>query len=303
MNVHATRSATIAAILLATVTASAHAQIGGLLKKGKDAAAGKATESAAAQVPPTKVDVLPCAVTYDQLTALEKGLQAELDAAPSAKKEAEQRQKDIESEQKGYDKALADYNKKNEAWGSCRDKVMNDPVARQKAEAASAKSEAAAQKAAGAVDEQQMMAMAEKAQAAAQRVSNGTATAADRQTLADYQAYMAKVSQAGNAAIAGAQEEQALSAEQQARLAKCGEEPKSPTAPSQLGWSPERVLLETGAKAAGMDPATYLAVRDCAIKSANLRLKDGNPDASRMNPKLDEVQNTLNQMRSAKVPI
>ena len=299
----ATRAASLTTILLAAAVATGQAQIGGLLKKGTNAAAGKATDAAVAQVPPQKVDVLPCAVTYEQLAALEKGLQAELDAAPSAKKEAEQRQKAAESEQKAYDKSLDDYNKKNEAWGSCRDKVINDPVARQKAEAAGARTEAASQQAAGAVDEQQMMAMAEKAQAAAQRVSNGTATAADRQTLADYQAYMAKVSQAGNAALAGAQEQQALSAEQQAKLAKCGEEPKRPTAPSSLGWSPERLLLETGAKAAGMDPVTYLAVRDCAIKSANLRLNDKNPDAARMNSKLQEVQNTLGAMRSAKVPI
>jgi hypothetical protein len=301
----ASRAVSLTAILLTATVATGQAQIGGLLKKGTNAAAGKATEAAVAQVPPQKVDVLPCAVTYDQLDALQKGLQAELDAAPAAKKEAEDRQKAAESEQKAYDKAMDDYNKKYEAYNSCRDKVENDPAARKKAEAASAKAEKESQKA-GQLDEEALQAQALKAQAAAEKVANGTATAADRQVLADFQATMAGVSQTGNQAIAAQQEVAVLSKEQQARLAKCGEEPKRPASPSGLGWSPERVLLETGAKAAGMDPQTYLAVRDCAIKSANLRLTNKNyseADANRMNGKLDAIQKTISSMRSAKVPI
>ena len=74
MSTPAARLASITAILLVAIAAPGQAQIGGLLKKGKDAAAGKAGETAAAQVPPKTVDVLPCAVTYEQLDALERGL-------------------------------------------------------------------------------------------------------------------------------------------------------------------------------------------------------------------------------------
>lgn len=305
MILHAVRAPALTAILLVAATTAAQSQIGGLLKKGKDAAAGKATDAAVAQVPPQKVDVLPCAVTYEQLDALEKGLQAELDAAPAAKKEAEDRQKAAETEQKAYDKAMDDYNRKNASYNACRDKVLNDPAANRKAEEASAKAEAESRKA-GQIDEAALEAQAQRAQAAAEKVANGTATAADRQVLADFQATMAGIQKSGNAAIAAHGEVSALSKEQQERLARCGEEPKQPVSPSALGWSPERVVLEKGAKAAGMDPETYRVVRDCAIKSANLRLSNKNysdADANRMNGKLESIQKTMNAMRAAKVPI
>jgi hypothetical protein len=247
--------------------------------------------------------VLPCAVTYDQLSALERGLAAELKAAPAAAKEAQSRQDAVESEQKAYEKAMTDYNKKSEAWGACRDRVENDPAAMKQREALEAKSEKDREKADAAVDEEALEAKAKRAQAAAERVANGTATAADRQALADFQAEMAGVQQAANVAIGSTTEVSEFEAAQRERLKKCGEEPVAPKNPSSLGWSPERVLLETGAKSAGMDPETYKVVRDCAIKSANLRLSDKNPDAERTNAKLDEIQRTLNSMRSAKVPI
>jgi hypothetical protein len=304
MSTPAARTATLTAILLLATAAVGHAQLGGLLKKGKDAAAGKAGESAAAQVPPKTVDVLPCAVTYDQLEALERGLQAELEAAPSAKKEAADRQKSADADQKAYDKATNDYNKKNEAWGACRDRVENDPATKKKLAELEAKSNADAAKAEAAVDEQALEAQARKMQAAAERVANGTATAADRQALADFQAQMAKLQQTGNAMVATNAESSELAAAQRERLAKCGEKPVQPTMPSSLGWSPERVLLEKGAKAAGMDTETYKVVRDCALKSANLRVTSKNyPDADKLNSKLSEIQQTLNSMRAAGVPI
>ena len=140
-------------------------------------------------------------------------------------------------------------------------------------------------------------------QAAAQRVANGTATAADRQALADFQAQMAQVAAGGNAATATSAESNALTEAQRERLAQCGQEPVPPTMPTSLGWSPERLLLELGAKEAGMDPETYKVVRDCAIKSANLRLSAKNKDADKINSKLSEIQQTLNSMRAAGVPI
>jgi hypothetical protein len=303
MSAPAARAASITAILLVATATVGQAQVGGLLKKGKDAAAGKAVESAAAQVPPKTVDVLPCAVTYDQLDALERGLKAELDEAPSAKKQAEDRQKSVESEQKAYEKAMTDYKKKSEAWEACRDRIENDPATEKKLAELEAKSEADRAKAEASTDEEALEAQAKRVQAAAERVANGTATAADRQTMADFQAQMARMQQANNEIMATSAEASALTEAQRERLKKCGEKPVQPTSPSSLGWSPERVLLETGAKAAGMDPETYKVVRDCAIKSANLRLSSKNPDADRTNAKLNEIQQTLNSMRSANVPI
>jgi hypothetical protein len=303
MSAPAARAASITAILLVATATVGQAQVGGLLKKGKDAAAGKAVESAAAQVPPKTVDVLPCAVTYDQLDALERGLKAELDAAPQAKKQAEDRQKSVESEQKAYEKAMNDYQKKNEAWGACRDRIENDPATKKQIAELEAKAEKDRAKAEASMDEEALEAQAKRVQAAAERVANGTATAADRQAMADFQAQMAGMQQANNEIMATSAEASALTEAQRERLKKCGEEPVQPKSPTSLGWSPERVLLETGAKAAGMDPETYKVVRDCAIKSANLRLSSKNPDADRTNAKLNEIQQTLNSMRSANVPI
>jgi len=305
MTVHIARAGTIAAFLLAALCADGHSQIGGLLKKGKNAAAGKATDAAVAQVPPTTVDVLPCAATYDELAALEKGLKAELDAAPAAKKEAEDRQKASEAERKAYEQASADYTKKDQAYEACRDKVLNDPAAKKKSEDLAATMDARSKKA-GDVDQAALEAQAAKAQAAAQKVANGTATAADRQVLADFQAMMAGISKNTDAVVATSNEATALNKEQEEKMKKCGAAPQAPKAPSSLDWSPERVVLEKGAAAAGMDPMKYTVVRDCAIKSANLRLSSKNmseSEAKRMNDKLAEIQQTMNAMRAAKVPV
>lgn len=303
MSTPTARVTTITAILLVATTAAGQAQIGGLLKKGKDAAAGKAGEAAAAQVPPKTVDALPCAVTYAQLEALERGLEAELKAAPAAEKEAESRQAAVESERKAYDKAMDTYRTKQESYSACRERVNNDPATKKKLAELEAKGEAEQAKAEAAVDEDALEAQMKQMQAAAERIANGKGTAADQKTMADFQAQMGKIQQSSNAAIATGKEASKLTLAQQEQLKKCGEEPEQPKNPSYLGWSPERVLLETGAKAAGMSPAAYQVVRDCAIQSANLRLSDKNPDADKTNAKLTEIQQTLKSMRSAKVPI
>ena len=86
-----------------------------------------------------------------------------------------------------------------------------------------------------------MVAQAEEAQAAAERVSNGTATAADRQTLADFQKTMAGVQGNANAAMAAMQEETALQkAVADSIKAKCGAEPKAPTLGGSAGAGPGR---------------------------------------------------------------
>jgi hypothetical protein len=303
MSTPAARLASITAILLVASAAVGQAQIGGLLKKGKDAAVGKAGETAAAQVPPKVVDVLPCEVTYEQLEALERGLEAERKAAPAAAKEAKSRQDAVEADQKAYEKAMKDYEKKSEAWGACRDKVENDPATKKKAAELEARSDADRERMEGSVDEAALEAQARQVQAAAERIANGTATAADRQAMADFQAQMARMQQSSNQALATSAEATALTEAQRERLKKCGEKPVPPTGGSTLGWSPERVLLQTGAKEAGMDEETYKVVRDCAIKSANLRLSAKAKDADRINAKLDEIQQTLNAMRAAGVPI
>jgi hypothetical protein len=304
MSTPAVRLASLTAILLVASAAVGQAQIGGILKKGKDAAVGKAGESAAAQVPPKTVDALPCAVTYEQLEALQRGLDAELKAAPSAKKEAENRQKEAESQQKAYEKAMNDYEKQSESWNACRERIENDPATKKKLAELEARSEADQARAEAAVDEAALEAQAREMQAATQRIANGTGTAADRQTVANFQAQMAGMQRVSNQALATSAEATALTEAQRERLKKCGEKPVPPMGgSSSLGWSPERLLLETGAKAAGMDEETYKVVRDCAIKSANLRLSDKNKDAAKMNAKLSEIQQTLNSMRAAGVPV
>ena len=75
-----------------------------------------------------------------------------------------------------------------------------------------------------------MVSQAQAAQAAAERIKNGTATAADRQTLADFQKTMAGVQANANASMGAMQEQSALQkALADSTKARCGAEPEQPT--------------------------------------------------------------------------
>lgn len=301
---HPARSAALAAVALAVASSLAHAQLGGLTKKAKQAVSGEANKAVAAQIPPKEVDALPCNLTYEDLEAAEKGMQAELAAAPTAEKEAEQKQKNADAERKNYEKARTEYDKKSQAWGACRDKVQNDPAAKKKLDELEAKARASGDIT---YDEEEIKALALRAQAAAERIGSGRGTPEDEKAMQEFQRATAKMQGQANAAISANQEVSAYERERQAVFEKtCGAEPKAPTAPGSDYYSAEKILQEKGAAATGLPTSKYALIRECAIMASTVRLRSknvGQEAADRINKKLEELQQLTTQMRAAKVPL
>lgn len=240
----------------------AAAQIGRL----KKVVTGKAVESGklAACMPdrrPTIVQSI--SLSPAQIAKINAGLDAELATHSAARKEYEQRLKASEKENEAYQKAHAEWEKKNEQYNKCADKVREADA--KKSDELNARTEAAGDKAKG-LDEERMMKLAERAQAAAERVSQGQGTAEDRATLAEFQKSMAPVQAIGAEAQASMQESAEFNKGADARVEKaCGKKPEEPKAPEGLGKSPERAAQEAGAKAAGMDAQAYAEARELLV--------------------------------------
>ncbi len=301
---HPARSVALAVVALAVTSTIAHAQLGGLTKKAKQAASGEANKAVAAQIPPKVVDALPCNLTYADLEAAQKGMEAEIAAAPTAEKEAEQKQKNAENEQKAYEKARTEYDKKSQAWGACKEKVLNDPAAKKKLEELEAKARAS-----GDIQysEEELKALALRAQEAAERTGQGRGTAEDEKTMQEFQRAMAKLQGQANAAISASQEVSAFERERKAIFEKtCGAEPTAPTAPGSNAYSAERILQEKGAAATGLPTSKYALIRECAIMASTVRLSTKNTsqdEVDLINKKLEELQQLTGRMRAAKVPL
>src|SRR5512135_190423 len=215
----------------------AAAQIGRL----KKVVTGKAVESGKLAAcmpdrPPTIVQSI--SLTPAQIAKINAGLDAELATHSAARKEYEQ-------------------------YSKCADKVREADA--KKSDELNARTEAAGDKAKG-LDEERMMKLAERAQAAAERVSQGRGTAEDRATLAEFQKSMAPVQAMGAEAQAAMQESAEFNKGADARVEKaCGKKPEEPKAPEGMGKSPERTAQEAGAKAAGMDAQAYAEARDLLL--------------------------------------
>ncbi|HEX5818188.1 MAG TPA: hypothetical protein VFY20_04880, partial [Gemmatimonadales bacterium] len=248
---------------------------------------------------------LPGNLKSADLDAALKGMNAELAAAPGAAKEAEARQKAQANEEKAYEKAKADYDKQQKTWDACVERVRNDPAAAKKSKELADKSEAASKNASN-VDDDALEAKARQVQAAAERIAAGKGTAADQKLMAEFQADMAKMQQGSNAALSAMNEQQALSDEQAAKIKACGAEPQRPKQPDGLGWSPERVLMEKGAQAAGKPEQQYALLREFAVMSGGMRVtskKYSEDEAARINAQLDQIRDVTGQMRAAKIPL
>jgi hypothetical protein len=291
--------------------ARADAQFSKLKKAITGKAAGEvAGGSCFAGRRPTMVPSIP--LTAAQIAAVNAGFDAELAAAPGIEKKAADDQKKADAEHKAYDKARADYDKAYEKYSRCRDKVQAAEGAQ--VEAINAKSEKAMGQTAGAIDSAKMMALAERAQAAAQRVSEGKGTAEDRKTLAEFQAMMNPIG--ANAAAAGAamQEANAFNAGAAERLEKaCGKEPQEPEQPGGTDNTPERALLNAGAKGAKMDPQDYGAARELVIQWASSNTVvagggggggggEGKSEADAQNQAIRDAAGKICAMRQAKLP-
>ena len=266
-------------LLGAGAVPDAAAQFGKKLKKAiTGQAAEKAVEEGTGSAcfpdrPPTVVTTVE--LTADQMMKVTAGLQAEAEAAQTAYKKQEEDQKRYEAEQKAYEKDKAAYDKANEKYQACAEKVQAAESA--KSEELNKKQEEAGKATEAAVDEDKIVAMAQKAQAAAERVSRGVGTAEDRATLAEYQKMMGGVTAASQQAMAASQESQQYQAGASARLEKeCGKQPTEPKPPSQADL-PGNTIRKAGADAAGMNAGEYAAARDVmiALASSNSVVKSG----------------------------
>ncbi len=294
--------------LLATVgvPSAADAQIGGRLKK---ALAGKATDEVKTATcmpdrPPAVVPSIPLSAA--EIARVNAGLDAEIAAAPEIEKKAADVQKKADAEATAYEKARADYEKAHEKWSKCRDKVAAADQAT--SEAMHAKTNKATDQVAGGIDTTRLMALAEKAQAASQRVAEGKGTAEDRKTLAEFQAMMNPIG--ANAAAAGAAMQQAGEFDQgaAARIEKaCDKEPQPPKEP-ESATSPEQALQKAGAKAAGMDLEDYRVARELVIGwvMSNTVVGGGGgskSEADAQNAAIKDAAGKICEMRKAKVPV
>jgi len=254
--------------------------------------------------PPIQVDAVP--LTATQMAKINAGLDAEIAAAPGAKQQAEQQQKAAEQEQKAYEKARTDYEKRSSAYDGCVAKISGEADA--KSEALNQKAQASQENVMGGMTKEQIEEQGKKAQAAAQRISEGKGTAEDRQTLADFQAMMAKVQSGSAQMIAVSQESQQLNAETTKRVdTECGKKPEAPVAPPNAGGAVD-VISAAGAKAAGVPVSTWRQWREdmIALAMSITVVKPGKisqADADAMNQSIKETGKKICDLKKAGVPI
>ncbi len=260
----------------AIVPSTSHAQLGKLTKKATDAASNAAGVPTGNARYVKKIDL-----SSAQLAQVNKGLEVAVKQGPEIIKRWEKQQED-------NDKALGEYTKKKEKYDACVESEKEKAQA--KIDAASKRTDKAGsdlQK--GMPDTAAMMAQAQAAQAAAERVKNGTATAADRQTLADYQKMMAGVQGGANAVASAMQENTALQQAVADSIKKhCGAEPQPPAsaasgssragkAGSATPTSAAEEINQASASAAGMSDSEFRLAKEKAMgyAASNTQVQGG----------------------------
>ena len=313
----------LCALIVAGHNSEATAQIGKLKRavgqQAAEQATGKAAEAATGSSciparPPIMVDAVP--LTAVQMAKINAGLDAEIAAAASAKQEADRQDKAFQEKQKAYEKAYADYDKRNGPWNECARKLADQDQA--KSDALNQSAEAQTNALMGGMSEEDIQKLGERAQAAAQRVSEGKGTAEDRKTLAEFQQVMAGIQGRVGVATAAQQESQQYNKGADARIeAKCGKRPEAPTqvTPPQNTWD---VISAAGAKAAGVPASTWRQWREdmLALATSNTVVKGGKGDgkekdkdgasgndADAMNQQIKATAQKICAMRKAGVPM
>jgi hypothetical protein len=286
------------------MTTPSHAQLGKLTKKATSAAASAAGVST---TPSRTVDAID--LTSAQLKQVNAGLAAEIAATPTALKNAETAQKNYDKAQEKYTKDNEAYQKADEKWEACKEKVIKDAdpsrtAAQQKAEKAS--QSASIEETEQAALEKQAM----EAQAAAERIKNGTGTAADQQTLANFQKTMAGVSARGMGAANAAQEASNLDQAVIKQIEKsCGGKPVRPESPKSPANTAAEQIQSAGASASGMALAVYTVAREKGLgfAASNTQVKGGDKtpqaEADAINAELATMRGNLTQMQKAGTPM
>jgi hypothetical protein len=299
----------LCALVATGQTPEAAAQIGKFKKvignKAADAGVQSAADGAKNSAcipnrPPVVIESF--SLTAAQMEKINAGLDAEIAAAPAAAAEVERQQKALEVQQKAYDKAYADYDKRNGPWNDCARKVEEEDAAT--SEKMGQAVDPSNKSALGGMTQEDVEKLATRAQAAAQRVADGTGTAEDRKTLADFQQAMAGVQSGAMNAAAAQQASSQFNREGDKRIeAKCGKRPEAPTQPSTSG-SAEDIIQQAGAKAAGVPPSTWRQWREeqIGLAMSNTVIKPGN-GADAMNQQIQATRQKICAMKKAGVPI
>lgn len=291
---------------------TAQGQLGKLTKKATNAAANAAGVPTGNARMVKKIDL-----TSQQLAQINTGMAASIKAGPDIIKKWEKQQQEYDRAMGEYSKKYDEYSKKKEKYDACVD--AEKEKGQKKMDAVNKKTDAAGeQMKAGMPDTAVMMAQAQKAKAAAERVQNGTATAADRQTLADYQKMMAGMQGGSAQMMAAMQEAQGVQTEVADSIKKkCGGEPVEPTKPGAAGaggagaapTSAADEINKEGAKAAGMSDSEYQQLKEKAMgyASSNTQVQggDGTPDdeAKAINSALAQTRDLMAQAGKANVPL
>jgi hypothetical protein len=300
--------AALSVVASATLPSASHAQLGKLTKKATQTAANAAGVPTGNTRSVKKIDL-----TSAQLAQVNKGLGTAVTQGPEIIKKWAKQQED-------YDKAMTAYTKAKEKYDACVESEKEKAQA--KIEAANKRSDQAGQNLQKGVDTTTIMAQAEAAKAAAERVTNGTATAADRQTIADFQKTMAGVQGNTSAMMAAMQEGTSL---QQAVIdsinRKCGGEPKEPTNPASAGsgrtgnaggrapTSAAEEINQTSAAAAGMSEDEYRLLKEKAMgyAASNTEVQGGSDtpedEAKSINSELAQTRDLMAQANKANVPL
>lgn len=297
---HGPATMALAALISLTAAPDAAAQLGKL----KKAATDKAAQAAGV---PTKAPVMVdrIGLTTADLKALEAGISAELAAAPGILRQAEEDQKNREKAQEKYSKDYEAYQKASEKFTTCRDKLVAKE--RPQEEALEKKHEAEVKKAdMGESEQAALEAQAMKAQEAAQKVANGTATAEDRKTLQEFQQMAAGLSTRGTAPMASANELTEFQKGQLGRItASCGAEPQAPKSPGGGAQMASEQIKDAGAKASGMDARQYVLKREelIGLCGSGAMVAPASPNSSELNDGLKAACPKVAEMQKAGVPI
>jgi hypothetical protein len=248
--------------------APASAQLGGLARKAKEAAKGKAQdkvdESLYVAPPAPEFDDRVLEVTPERLTGLLAGLNAEVDFAKSAAAEYKARQDAYEKAEKDFDKAMKEYDKRTDTYEACRDKFQE---AEDTAQAANErKTEALSE-----MDDDEFAAyvedLARRGQEISRDVQAGKNDPETQRKQREYQAEVAAMQAEQNRRMAqvmsGMNAERERQRTESPRLvAACGEEPQRPEEPESVLGGPESVLADKGAEAAGLTRDQYAIMRE-----------------------------------------
>lgn len=291
------------AVLVAIVASSdAQAQLGKLTKKATSAAANAAGVNTTPARSVAAIDL-----TSAQLKQINAGLAAEIAATPGALKDAETAQKNYDKAQEKYNKDYEAYTKADEKWEACKEKVIKD--AEPTRTAAQQKTEAAGKNAD--IDESEQAALEKQAmaaQAAAEKVQNGTATAADRQVLADFQKTMSGISSRGMGAVNAAQDAANLDQAVVKQIEKtCGGEPVKPEAPKSPANTAAEQIQAAGAAASGLPNWNIAREKGLGYASSNTQVKGGDKtpqaEADAINAELATMRTNLASMQKAGTPM